>query len=212
MYLNKLNVTRLAHCPVDQFVKTGDGMNAGFDIRAAEDTIIYPKYLVEQMPELGLVTTRLVGKFDELSPDVQEKANKLLELQDKDTDFGIKLDEDKNLYQIEYKPQLVRTGIIVGHEILSWGMLVNRSSVGGKQLLSMPHSVGVIDFGYKGPKDELLISFTSEDVRFIKQGDRIAQYIPMQQYNLEVVFKDARDVVDSDEQESRGGFGSTGYS
>ena len=73
----------------------------------------------------------------------------------------------------------------------------------------MPHGVGIIDFTYRGLADEILISFTSNDVRVIQKGERIAQLIPMSQYKIEIIEGKLED--DSYELiENRGGFGSTG--
>ena len=85
-------------------------------------------------------------------------------------------------------------------------MLVSRSSTPRKKGLTKPHSIGIIDQDYCGETDELKIqvyNFTDSPV-VINKGDRIAQgiFVPV----VKAKFLE----VDSHNQESRGGFGSTG--
>lgn len=205
MYATKVTIIRLPHCPPNQFERAGDGMSAGYDIRAAEDTIIYPPYLAK---ELNLVEWKSIGKLTDLNPTLQTQLSSVFELELEDETVGIKVDMGE-VYQLHYKPQFIKTGIVLSYDILSWSLLTTRSSVGGKQQLSMPHGVGIIDYTYKGLEDEILISFTSNDVRVIQRGDRIAQLIPMDQYKVEMIEGNPND--DSFKLvESRGGFGSTG--
>lgn len=209
MYATKGTIIRLPHCPPNQFEKTGDGMNAGYDIRAAEDTIIYPSYLAKQDKGLNLIEWKSIGKLTDLSPTLQTQLSSVFDLELEDDTVGIKIDSNGEVYQLYYKPQLVKTGLVISYDILSWSLLTTRSSVGGKQQLSMPHGVGIIDFTYKGLADEILISFTSNDVRVIQKGERIAQLIPMNQYKIEIIEGNFED--DSYGLiKNRGGFGSTG--
>ena len=209
MYATKVTIIRLPHCPPNQFERAGDGLSAGYDIRAAEDTIIYPSYLAKQDKSLNLVEWKSIGKLTDLSPIIQTQLNYMFELELEDDAIGIKIDEKGEVYQLHYKPQLIKTGIVLSYDILSWSLLTTRSSVGGKQQLSMPHGVGIIDYTYKGLADEILISFISNDVRVIQRGERIAQLIPMNQYQVEMIEGNPN----NDEfklVENRGGFGSTG--
>lgn len=81
-----------------------------------------------------------------------------------------------------------------------------RSSLPRKKGLVCPHSIGVIDCDYHGPKDELLVqvqNITQEPVT-VERGERIAQGI------LVKVEKAQWQEVDDHGAETRGGFGSTG--
>lgn len=214
MFPTKLTVYRLPHCPPDQLSKAGDSRtaytNAGLDIRAAEDKVIYPSYLARQDESLNLIEWKIIGKLDEFNAVTQAQIQHAFDLGLEE----LKIDEEGNVLQIFYKPQLIRTGIVIKYDTLSWSLLTTRSSVGSKQLLSMPHGVGVIDYSYSGPEDELLISFTSQDVRIIKKGDRLTQLIPMSQYKVEYIEGNITRTENEDSFElikSRGGFGSTGY-
>lgn len=209
MYTPKLTLFRLSHCPPGQFKRAGNGMNAGFDLMAAEDKIIYPPYIIREDETLNLCEWVLLGKLDDLNPSIQKQVNDVLELGINDNKLGFKIDDEGNVYQVHYKPQLVSTGIVIKYSMLSWSLVTTRSSVGGKQLLSMPHGVGIIDYPYSGPNDEVFLSFTSDTLRIIKRGDRVAQLVPMPQYGVE--FEEGNALEESFmELPSRGGFGSTG--
>lgn len=85
-------------------------------------------------------------------------------------------------------------------------LIVPRSSLPRKKGLVCPHSVGVIDCDYHGPKDEILVqvqNITKEPVT-VERGERIAQGL--------FVKVDKADwlEVEAHGAESRGGFGSTG--
>ncbi len=85
-------------------------------------------------------------------------------------------------------------------------LIVPRSSLPRKKGLICPHSVGVIDHDYHGPKDELMVqvqNITDAPVT-VERGERIAQ-------GLFVAVGIAQwQEVDGHGAESRGGFGSTG--
>ena len=86
-------------------------------------------------------------------------------------------------------------------------LVVPRSSLPRKKGLVCPHSFGVIDQDYHGPKDEIFIQVmntTSKPVT-VTRGDRIAQGLFVR------VGKAEWDEIDGNHKEkSRGGFGSTG--
>lgn len=102
--------------------------------------------------------------------------------------------------------QLIPTGLVVKVPVGLMLMLVSRSSTPRKKGLTKPHSIGIIDQDYCGETDELKIqvyNFTDSPV-VINKGDRIAQGIFVPVVKAEFL------EVDSHNQESRGGFGSTG--
>jgi dUTP pyrophosphatase len=85
-------------------------------------------------------------------------------------------------------------------------LVLPRSSLPRKKGLSCPHSLGLIDQDYHGPKDEIFIqvqNITDQPVT-VERGDRIAQGLFVKIEKPEFV------EVDTHSAESRGGFGSTG--
>lgn len=84
--------------------------------------------------------------------------------------------------------------------------LLPRSSTPLKKNLFIPNGVGVIDQDYCGEKDEIklqVVNFSQEDVT-VSRGERIAQAVFVKVGTCEF------EEVTSMNQESRGGFGSTG--
>lgn len=85
-------------------------------------------------------------------------------------------------------------------------LIVPRSSLPRKKGLVCPHSIGVIDCDYHGPKDELLVqvqNITAEPVT-VERGERIAQGLFVRTERAQW------NEVDGHGAETRGGFGSTG--
>ncbi len=81
-----------------------------------------------------------------------------------------------------------------------------RSSLPRKKGLVCPHSFGVIDCDYHGPKDEILVqvqNITNAPVT-VERGERIAQALFVPVGKADWVETEAHG------SESRGGFGSTG--
>jgi dUTP pyrophosphatase len=104
------------------------------------------------------------------------------------------------------KIELIPANIIV--EVPKGYMLVvaSRSSTPRKKSLTPPHGFGIIDHDYCGPKDEIKIqvyNFSGETAQ-IKRGEKIAQgvFVKIDKFEWEE--------VSSINEESRGGFGSTG--
>lgn len=84
-------------------------------------------------------------------------------------------------------------------------ILASRSSTPVKKGLTKPHGIGVIDQDYSGNEDELLIqvyNFTDQPTTVFK-GEKIAQGVFTRADRLEFV------EVDSMNNQTRGGFGST---
>ena len=85
-------------------------------------------------------------------------------------------------------------------------LILPRSSLPRKKALVCPHSLGLIDQDYHGPKDEIFVQVQniSDGPVTVERGERIAQglFVKIER----ATFKE----VDSHGVESRGGFGSTG--
>ena len=101
---------------------------------------------------------------------------------------------------------LIPSNVIVevprGHML----MIAARSSAPRKKGLLTPHGFGIIDHDYCGPKDEILVqvfNFSDKDVE-IKRGDKIAQGVFVKIEKADWSEKDSLN------ENSRGGFGSTG--
>jgi dUTP diphosphatase len=85
-------------------------------------------------------------------------------------------------------------------------VVASRSSTPRKKGLTPPHGIGIIDHDYCGPEDEvkvLVYNFTDEEVH-VKRGEKIAQGVFVR------VDKFEWEEIDEVENDSRGGFGSTG--
>jgi dUTP pyrophosphatase len=108
--------------------------------------------------------------------------------------------EDLEIYPNEQK--LVDTGIAIKIPQGFAGFVYNRSSQ-GKKGITIPHSVGVIDSGYRDTI-KVLLKNIGDDPYKITTGDRIAQLV-IQKVEL-VQFKD----IWNDSTRGTGGFGSTG--
>ncbi len=108
--------------------------------------------------------------------------------------------ENCELYPGEQK--LVDTGIAIKIPQGFAGFVYNRSSQ-GKKGITIPHSVGVIDSGYRDTI-KVLLKNIGDDPYKITAGDRIAQLV-IQKVEL-VQFKD----IWNDSTRGTGGFGSTG--
>jgi len=90
------------------------------------------------------------------------------------------------------------------------GLLAVRSGL-AKQGIFLANGVGVVDYDYHGPNDEIcaLLYNSTSNIYVVSKGQRVAQLllIPLIQLNGKVEFVE----VDHDLREgSRGGFGSTG--
>ena len=104
-----------------------------------------------------------------------------------------------------------KMGLVPGNVVVKvpdgYALLVlPRSSLPRKKALVCPHSLGLIDQDYHGPKDEIFVQVQniSDAPVTVERGERIAQglFVKIER----ATFKE----VDSHGVESRGGFGSTG--
>ncbi len=104
-----------------------------------------------------------------------------------------------------------KTGLVPGNIVVKvpkgYALLIlPRSSLPRKKGLICPHSLGLIDQDYHGPKDEIFVqvqNVTSQPVT-VERGERIAQGLFVKTDRAE--WRE----VDSHGAETRGGFGSTG--
>ena len=118
------------------------------------------------------------------------------------TDAGADLFSYENLEIYPNEQKLVDTGIAIKISQGFAGFVYNRSSQ-GKKGITIPHSVGVIDSGYRDTI-KVLLKNIGDDPYKITTGDRIAQLV-IQKVEL-VGFKD----IWNDSTRGTGGFGSTG--
>ena len=117
-------------------------------------------------------------------------------------DAGADLFAYENLEIYPNEQKLVDTGIAIKIPQGFAGFVYNRSSQ-GKKGITIPHSVGVIDSGYRDTI-KVLLKNIGDDPYKITAGDRIAQLV-IQKVEL-VGFKD----IWNDSTRGTGGFGSTG--
>ncbi|MBT3834870.1 dUTP diphosphatase [Candidatus Peribacteria bacterium] len=84
-------------------------------------------------------------------------------------------------------------------------LLIPRSSLPRKKSLICPHSIGLIDQDYCGPKDELMVQVQniSDEKVTVERGEKIAQGLFVK------VEKADWTEVSGHNEETRGGFGST---
>ncbi len=85
-------------------------------------------------------------------------------------------------------------------------LILPRSSLPRKKALVCPHSLGLIDQDYHGPKDEIFVQVQniSDQSVTVERGERIAQglFVKIER----AIFQE----VDDHGAKTRGGFGSTG--
>jgi len=85
-------------------------------------------------------------------------------------------------------------------------IIVPRSSMYRKKGLIFPHSIGIIDQDFCGPKDELMLQVLniSKKVAIVERGERIAQGVFV---SIEKAEWQETNLI---QKKSRGGFGATG--
>ena len=118
------------------------------------------------------------------------------------TDAGADLMSLDTLEIYPGEQKLVSTGVAVKIPEGYAGFIFNRSSQ-GKKGITIPHSVGVIDSGYRG-NIKVILKNISEDPYKIERGDRIAQLVI-----VPIVLCEFEDIW-NDTERGAGGFGSTG--
>ena len=99
----------------------------------------------------------------------------------------------------------VGTGIAIELPLGTVGLVHPRSGLAAKQGITVLNAPGTIDSGYRG-EIRILLHNTSNEVRVITTGDRIAQLVV--QEHLTPTFVEVEQLSDS--VRGAGGFGSTG--
>lgn len=105
-------------------------------------------------------------------------------------------------HQVGYIPLNVVVQLPPGY----WILMAARSSLHKKGLM-MINGVGVGDEDFRGPQDEYqaaLFNFSEKTVS-VKKGDRLVQMIILPRQEIELM-----ELIELNDQASRGGFGSTG--
>ena len=102
-------------------------------------------------------------------------------------------------------PTLVKTGLKAYMPEDEYLMLCNRSSNPKKKGLVMANSIGIIDNSYSGDNDVWMFPAIALEDTKIEKGDRICQF-----RIVKSMPKVRLDEVDHLDDQSRGGFGSTG--
>jgi dUTP pyrophosphatase len=100
---------------------------------------------------------------------------------------------------------MIPTGIAVAVPSGHVGLVAPRSGLAARHAISVVNGPGVIDAGYRGEINAILINHGIESVTF-RRGDRIAQMLVTPIVDIDTVKVDT--LPDSDRGE--GGFGSSG--
>lgn len=103
--------------------------------------------------------------------------------------------------------RLVRTGLVIQTQFPYALFIFPRSSLFQKKNLVMPNSAGIIDFDYCGKEDEVkipLLNLGTKEV-VIKAHEKIAQAV-----FLKIAFPELEEIFAPPQENSRGGFGSSG--
>lgn len=120
-------------------------------------------------------------------------------------DAGLDLKAEENAFLFPGDRQTVDTGVSVEIPDGYVGLVCARSGNAARRGLGMVNGIGVIDSGYRGPINAILINHGRDNVA-ISRGDRIAQLliVPIETPSVEIV-----DSL-SDSERGTGGLGSTG--
>ena len=100
---------------------------------------------------------------------------------------------------------MIPTGIAVAVPSGHVGLVAPRSGLAARHAISVVNGPGVVDAGYRGEINAILINHGIESVTF-RRGDRIAQMLVTPIVDIDIVEVDT--LPDSDRGE--GGFGSSG--
>lgn len=103
---------------------------------------------------------------------------------------------------------LIPTNVIIDIPEGYMLVVVTRSSTPKRKGLLVPHGVGIVDQDYHGPEDEVLLqvkNFTDQAVK-VDRGERIGQAV-----FVRVDQAQWQEVEATTKNQTRGGFGSTGY-
>ncbi|WP_241004405.1 dUTP diphosphatase [Conexibacter sp. SYSU D00693] len=125
----------------------------------------------------------------------------------RDGDFGYDLCA---LEAVELAPGAraqVRTGIAIALPPGHAGLVLPRSGLAARHGIALVNAPGLIDEGYRGEVQVLLLNTDRDEGYAIAAGDRIAQLVLVEPATPEVEEVDALDAT----ARGAGGFGSTGY-
>lgn len=223
-----LNWIPLPHCPDKQLEPIGDSLeNAGWDIRAAEDYLALSYKDLERNKSYTLEPVCLASDFHyhsslkgfnlavgnkEWVESQYEKGNiseediqyirEVYQTNDVNTEF---------LFRKKFKFTPCKTGIILRPQTPMWNGVFLRSGSSIKYGLGLHNNVGVIDYSYRGPSDELKLALYSRmgDSIPIKKGERVCQLIRFEETPCELN-KLNPEALKEVEDKDRGSFGSTG--
>ena len=120
-------------------------------------------------------------------------------------DAGYDLHARKDYVLCEHDRMRIKTGVRVAIPYGYVGFICPRSGLAAKDGITVLNSPGVIDSGFRGEIEVILVNHSDDD-KIIRQGDKIAQLVivPFITPNI--------DWVDElpDSERGEGGFGSTG--
>jgi dUTP pyrophosphatase len=105
-----------------------------------------------------------------------------------------------------FERKLVPTGIKIEIPEGYAGFVQPRSGLAINNGISLVNTPGLIDSGYRGEIQAIIINLDPVENFGIKRGDKICQIVIMKTESPEIIFKEELDVSDRGE----GGFGSTG--
>ncbi|KAB3523409.1 dUTP diphosphatase [Corynebacterium sp. zg254] len=125
------------------------------------------------------------------------------------TDAGIDLYSAEDVIIEPGKRVLVGTGIALGLEPGTVGLIHPRSGLALKHGLSIVNTPGTIDADYRGEVKVCLINLDQEESVSIRRGDRIAQLVVQHVVLCEVDEVDSVEDLGATER-GDGGYGSTG--
>jgi len=117
-------------------------------------------------------------------------------------DAGLDLFGVQDVTLTPHEPVRVQTGIAMAVPQGNVGLICDRSSLGAKGIRTLG---GVVDAGYRGEVQVILINLRNEPV-LLKKGDKIAQMLIIPVNLCEIAETQSLD----DTSRSTGGFGSTG--
>ena len=114
-------------------------------------------------------------------------------------------DKDWQIMIAPHSTVKIHTGLAMEIPEGYFGAIMPRSGLATKEGLRLANCIGVIDSDYRG---EIIVAIHNDtnDVKFIKHGDRIAQLSLIKHEEIEFVEVDSL----SETERGSGGFGSTG--
>jgi dUTPase len=189
----------LEHCPVGQLSKPKDPTDAGYDLMVADDMYVPT---ISELDAEGAWEWEDVADLTSFPDHIQYKIALASELND------FKVDTNGMVMRKKYKFPLARTGVCIKPETMMWNAIYSRSGTATKYNVTLANAVGVIDYTYSGPSDELRLSLYAIHTPMIfKKGERVAQLVPTAQVRTMITRVEDPEYFTGP---VRGGFGSTG--